>query len=254
MTKIKNFTPLLDSLVKEHGLITAAVWGRVYRYEQMSSGKCVASHETLSEGLNISKRTLIRHLDILIDKEYITDHTPERRNKPHDLTTTRKARLEITLEAIDEGVTESHTGVTESHTESDRESHEESSKKESKKQKIKESAASAALPPEPPPPKPKSSAGKKRDERLDHPAIVAYKDLARLTPPFAARDAICAVLDVEKWRGVVQTWISKGWRRDNIDGMLDVYRTGGRTNGHAAPPPNAFLETLKKKQEHTHER
>lgn len=71
---------------------------------------------------------------------------------------------------------------------------------------------------------------RKRDDRLDHPAIKAYRDEAHLTVPHAARDAVCSVQDVRRWRGVVKKWITKGFRPQNIEGMLDWYRNGERKN------------------------
>lgn len=76
----------------------------------------------------------------------------------------------------------------------------------------------------------KKSASRKRDARLDHPAIVAYRDEAHLTPPHAVRDAICEVTDADRWRKVVTDWIGSGWNPRNVSGMLDVYRNGARSN------------------------
>lgn len=210
MAKLKNFTPVPDSLVKEYGLITAAVWGRVWRYAQMDSGKCLATHEKLSEGLNIGRRTLIRHLSALIENGYIIDHTPDLRNKPHELTTTRKARIEIIIEAVDEGVPESHSGVSQSHSsvpewhsESARESHEDTNKKQTKRRKSKAA-----------------------DTRLEHPSILAYRTNARLTPPIIWRDDIIQTVGekIEPWGDLVKEWIGKGWRPDNVAGMLDAFK------------------------------
>lgn len=79
-----------------------------------------------------------------------------------------------------------------------------------------------------------------RDVRLDHPAIKAYRDLARLTPPHAWRDDIIqTVTDVPKWQGIVKEWIGKSWKPGNIEGMLDVYRNGWQKNGHSPQHPPA---------------
>lgn len=72
----------------------------------------------------------------------------------------------------------------------------------------------------------KKSATRKRDARLDHPAVITYREVAHFTAPPAARDDLCKVSDVDHWRDVVKTWIKKGWNPRNIDGMLDVYKNG----------------------------
>lgn len=138
--KIKNFTPLMDDLIKQYDLVTAAVWGRVWRYEQGKNKVCQASHETIAHELHLSERTVIRKLQQLAGDGYLKDHTPDLRNRPHTYSTTRKARIEITIAGVteshtnvDEGVTESHSTMTESHSRGDTESHEETKKKQIKK-------------------------------------------------------------------------------------------------------------------------
>ncbi|MHA1962732.1 MAG: helix-turn-helix domain-containing protein [Candidatus Thorarchaeota archaeon] len=140
--KIKNFTPLLDELVKEFGVVTAAVWGRIWRYAQQEYGVCQASLDKIANELHISRRTVIRHISKLCIEGYIYDHTPTLRNKPHTYSITNKARIIITIEGVTEshsrdegGVTESPKGVTESPADSDRKSLEETIKKQIKKDK-----------------------------------------------------------------------------------------------------------------------
>ena len=129
--KIKNFTPMLDTMIAEHGLIRAAVWGRVWRYCQGPRKRCQAKHATIGEGLNVSPRTIMRHLGALIEDGYIKDHTPGLRNKPHTLSITNKAMIQVSIT----GVTESQSAMTESQSQGDRESHEERIKKQVKKEK-----------------------------------------------------------------------------------------------------------------------
>lgn len=150
--RIKNFTPLLDDLVRKYGVITAAVWGRVWRYAQQESKVCQAAQDKIATELNISKRTVIRHLQTLTDDGYLKDHTPDLRNKPHTYSVTRKAYILITVEGVTEshskpgsGVTESHPGVTESHSHSDRESLEETIKKQLKRQEEEEKSPAASV-------------------------------------------------------------------------------------------------------------
>ena len=70
--------------------------------------------------------------------------------------------------------------------------------------------------------------GKPRDTRLDHPAIIAYKEEARLHVPINWRDGVIETVDqVDKWTELVHEWIGKGWNKRNISGMLDAYKNGG---------------------------
>lgn len=139
--RIKNFTPLLDDLVHKYGVITAAVWGRVWRYTQQENGVCQASLDKIADELQMNRRTVIRHLEILTQEGYLFDHTPELRNKPHTYAITAKASILITVEGVTQshsnmpdGVTLSHSAVTLSHSHSDSKSHEETIKKQIKKQ------------------------------------------------------------------------------------------------------------------------
>ena len=81
---------------------------------------------------------------------------------------------------------------------------------------------------------------RKRDERLDNLAVKTYRELAHNTAPAAMRDDLCAITDVDKWRGVVHDWIGRGYNPRNISGMLEVYNNGWRTNGKRATYDELF--------------
>lgn len=131
--ELKGFTPILDKLVSQYGIVTAAVYGAVWRYAQQEDGECWASGQTIADRLNLNRRTIIRHLKILVDDGYLVDLTPNLEGKSHHYTYTAKASISGIIEG---GVTESHrgcdresqVGVTESHT-----------KKQDKKQDKKQS-------------------------------------------------------------------------------------------------------------------
>jgi hypothetical protein len=73
---------------------------------------------------------------------------------------------------------------------------------------------------------------RKRDERLDHPAIKAYRAEAHLHVPIPWRDeVVSAVDDAERWQKIVHSWVGKGWNKQNIEGMLEVYNNGWGKNG-----------------------
>lgn len=77
------FTPLFDHILKEHGLWAAAVYGRIWRYCQMSDHVCRASLDVLANQLGIDRKTVLKNITILEDARLIFDYTPDRRNSPH---------------------------------------------------------------------------------------------------------------------------------------------------------------------------
>ncbi|MBN1287863.1 MAG: hypothetical protein JXB47_20865 [Anaerolineae bacterium] len=94
--------------------------------------------------------------------------------------------------------------------------------------------------------KSKTKKKRARDPLLDHAAVQAYRDVARLTPAAAARPLIAdavgeAEADVGFWRQVVQNWIATGWNARNLSGMLEFYgrRQLPGTTGRAASGPTA---------------
>ena len=68
-----GFTPLLDWIVEDVGLVGAAVYGVIYRHCLMRHHRCFASKQILAKLVGIAPRTLIRHLNILVEKGYIKD-------------------------------------------------------------------------------------------------------------------------------------------------------------------------------------
>jgi len=129
---MSGFTPAPDVLITEFGFVTALVWGKVWRYCQMSDGICRAKLETLAGQLGMSVRTIIRHIDPLVRAGYLKDITPELKNRPHIYADTGKVRIRISVEAT---MTKSHSTMTESHSRHDRESLEESKVRKNKEDK-----------------------------------------------------------------------------------------------------------------------
>lgn len=66
-----GYTLLLDPLLKDVGLVEAAVFGVVYRHCRMKNGFCYASQERLAQMAGVSRRTVIRHLDNLLESDYL---------------------------------------------------------------------------------------------------------------------------------------------------------------------------------------
>jgi len=73
LAEVDGFTPLLDCLVQEFGVTTAAVFGRVWRYCQMKDEVCYASTQTLGKELELSPHTISSHLDKLVNAGYLEE-------------------------------------------------------------------------------------------------------------------------------------------------------------------------------------
>lgn len=71
----------------EHGLITAAVYGKVFRYENMKELTCSASQARLAEELSVSAKTIARHLKALVSAGYIEVVKAKRGHSKHYHTT-----------------------------------------------------------------------------------------------------------------------------------------------------------------------
>jgi hypothetical protein len=106
LADVDGFTPIIDSVVEDVGIVAAAVFGRIWRYCQMENGVCHASLGTIAAELHLSVRTVIRHSDNLVINGYLKDMTPDLRNIPHTYADTGKAGLKISVT----GMTESHSG------------------------------------------------------------------------------------------------------------------------------------------------
>jgi hypothetical protein len=91
------------------------------------------------------------------------------------------------------------------------------------------SEAQAQLPTFPEPPKEKPKPTKERDPLLDHPAIIAYREVVKFHVPASWRQLVVnAVGDrSEDWRRLVTDWIGNGWNPRNVKGMLNAFASGG---------------------------
>jgi len=93
LTQVDGFTPLPDLLVKRYGIIAAAVWGRMWRYCQMADGVCRAALDTIAEELDLSRPTIIKHIETLVADGFLFDKTPDLKNKPHIYVDTGKVAM-----------------------------------------------------------------------------------------------------------------------------------------------------------------
>jgi len=99
LANVDGFTPIIDGMVKDVGIMTAAVFGKAWRYCQMTDGVCKASQDRMADELGISRATVNAHISKLVEVGYLIDKTPELVGVPHVYADTGKANLSISFTA-----------------------------------------------------------------------------------------------------------------------------------------------------------
>ena len=99
LTNVDGWTPLIDEITNQYGVVTSAVFGRVWRYCQMEDGVCCASQETIANDLRMDRATVNTHIKILVRDGYLQDLDPNVKNRPHRYADTGKAGLESSIVA-----------------------------------------------------------------------------------------------------------------------------------------------------------
>jgi len=79
---------------------------------------------------------------------------------------------------------------------------------------------------------------KERDPLLDHPAIIEFRDETRLHVLINWRKEVAETVgddpeEVKRWRAVVHDWMGRGWNKQNVKGMLEVFRNPERKTADA---------------------
>lgn len=113
----EKFTPLFDSMAQAYGIVTAAVYGRIWRYCRNDSGACFAALDRIANDIGVDRATVSRHISKLVAEGYVQDLTPGRKNHPHTYRLTQKSPDDAIsgVAESNSGVAECNTGVAESH-------------------------------------------------------------------------------------------------------------------------------------------
>jgi DNA-binding MarR family transcriptional regulator len=107
LSEVKGFTPVIDVLADELGLMPAVAYGVVWRYCQMEDGICKASMAKIARRIGVDRATVHRHIKALCKAGYLKDLTPGLRNCPHTYADTGRAK--IRLLAVKSSVAESNS-------------------------------------------------------------------------------------------------------------------------------------------------
>lgn len=97
VASVSGFTPCPDMLIEKYGHTAALIWGKIWRYEQMSDGVCRAAVLRLASDLGLTDKTIAKHIAALEADGYVKDKTPNVRNVPHIYKTTPKLNLKISV-------------------------------------------------------------------------------------------------------------------------------------------------------------
>ena len=200
LAEIEGWTPLIDDMCKQHGLVRAAVFGRVWRFCQGADNVCNASLNRIAQDLGLDRSTVLRHIESLVENGYLVKYPSPKFKQPHTYADTGKAALKVNI-----SVAQNNTSVAESHL-----------KKQEKQKETLARRKNGAHPPDP---------------RKDHPAIVSFRENAQSYPDKLAWDDIIGTVgdvpgDVSLWGQVVHAYALQGWNKRNIGNMLEFYRRG----------------------------
>lgn len=97
LASVKGYTPVIDKIVQEDGLVTAAVFGVAWRFCQMQDGVCWASQKKIGEFINMSRQTINKHLGWLVANGYLDSRKSDIGTLEY--TDTGKAGLRVTISA-----------------------------------------------------------------------------------------------------------------------------------------------------------
>ena len=230
LTEIKGFTPIIDVLADELGLVPAAIYGAVWRYCQMQNGVCYASLQTLADKLKLNRRTVERHIKSLCESGYLEDTTPSLKGIPHTYRDTGRIKIM--------GLVTTEIGATESTNPYDREYQPPTTESTIKRLLEDTESRGAAVASTPPP-------AKKKPTPL---AVRVFREKAHRYPSKSWYGEIDSVVgekkeDLERWGDVVFNYVGMGWNPTNVKGMLEFYQRGD-VPGEGSKSENETIETL----------
>lgn len=99
LANVDGFTPVIDGMIPEVGAMTALIFGKAWRYCQMSDGVCKAAQDRIADELGLSRATINTHFAKLVEAGYLEDMTPDLLGMPHQYKDTGRANLSINLTA-----------------------------------------------------------------------------------------------------------------------------------------------------------
>lgn len=81
------------------------------------------------------------------------------------------------------------------------------------------------------PAKPKRQRAPKETPIVEPTPLTIFRDYHRLSVPIAVRDEVMReVGDLARWESICKEWVSRGYRKGNVAGCLQVYKEGWKQN------------------------
>jgi hypothetical protein len=257
LTQVDGFTPCIDAIVKEHGIITAAVFGVIWRFCQMKDNTCWASHETIGETIGLSRQAICEHAGKLVKTGYLEIVYNEPGATIH-YKDTGKANLSMKLTG---GVNETDRGCQPTLQGGVNETDTKKIFKDTNK-KLKDTISSVDDKPEPIrvpcdidgipddwKDKPKKKQKHQPDHRYTHIAYSAFYSVTKKRPASILVDEVIKIIgdnpNIEHLRKCYIEWCSRGYNPTSIK-WLDWY-TNGITGNQNKQDRNA--EILKREYE-----
>ncbi len=241
--EVSGFVPVFEALLEKYAdHITALVFGRRWQYCRMEDGVCRASLETIANDLKVSKATVMRHTDLLVADGYLIDLTPDLRNVPHSYADAgkiiMKSQLTATVSQRNSSVSQRNATVSESHLIKDL-------NKDSNKERGTPSLDFKNM-----------TVGQARKV----PAIKLYIEATEQFPASVLWEMVHMTitekaLTFEQLRSAAIAWVGKGYRPENVQGILEWAVNGIPVNGKAQQPDQkpaineAVVEATKQRTE-----
>lgn len=89
-----------------------------------------------------------------------------------------------------------------------------------------------------------------RDPNLDNPSVIAYRDIAKVTPNEVQRKVIAdAAINLDLWKSKVTEWIASGWNKYNVAGMVRFYSEPPRQQRSTQQTPTVTQTADEKSQD-----
>ena len=202
-----NYYSQIPNLVDDMNLSVYAY--RLYGHLKRVAGEdglCWQSTQTLAESCGMSVGSISKYKKELVDRKLIKIEKKSGDNGAYD---------EITITDIWLKNMSAYSGGSSSGEQGSSPHEQRSSSGETKNNPIKNNTVRIV--------------SRKRDTRLDHPAIQAYRKEAHLHVPITWRDTVIEVVgdDVKTWAELVRDWVGHGWNKANVKDMLSAYQNGG---------------------------
>lgn len=100
-TEVTGFTPAPDAIAQDLGPSAALVWGQVWRYSRMKHRVCRASQSRIADRIGMSRKTVGRLLQELLEAGYIIDLTPDWVGKQHQYIVSDRIVMKGQFEATE---------------------------------------------------------------------------------------------------------------------------------------------------------